>query len=118
MQKVLFTLALAIGLAAAAPAVAGKDKKEPAAKPAAGAEVTLSGTMMCGKCYLKETDGCQNVLQVKDGGKDVKYYLAANDVAKENHSKVCGGTAKAQVTGTVGEAGGKKTLTASKIKYE
>ncbi len=90
------------------------DKKEaPAAK-----EVTVKGTMMCAKCSLKETTACQNVLKASEGGKDVKYYLVQNPVAKDGHGKVCGGTAAATVKGTVAEEGGKKMLTASEIKYE
>lgn len=94
---------------------AAKAEKKPAA--AAGAEVTLSGDMMCGKCALSETKKCQNVLKVTEGGKETKYYLADNATAKEKHSHVCSGTEKATVKGTVAEEGGKKVLTASDIKF-
>ena len=33
---------------------------------------------MCAKCELKEKPTCQNVIVVKEDGKDVKYYLAKN----------------------------------------
>jgi len=40
---------------------------------AADKEVTLKGTMVCGKCTLKlkGVTKCTNVLQVKEGGKTV-----------------------------------------------
>jgi hypothetical protein len=92
------------------------DKTEKAAK-ADKKEVTLSGEMVCAKCALKESDKCQNVLKVTEGGTETKYYLADNALAKKNHKPVCSGSAKATVTGTVAEDAGKKTLTASSIKY-
>ena len=91
---------------------------EPAKPAAAGKPVTLKGTMTCGKCALQETDKCQNVLKVGKAGKEVKYYLAHNDLAEKNHETVCSGEAKATVKGTVAEEGGKKVLTASSIKYQ
>jgi hypothetical protein len=81
------------------------------------AETTLKGTLTCGKCALKETSTCQNVLVVKDGDKTVNYYLAANDVSKGAHPAVCHGPKdNISVTGTVEEKDGKKVLTASKIE--
>lgn len=93
-------------------------KAEKSAKKMAGAPVTLTGDMTCGKCGLSETDKCQNVLKVAEGGAETKYYLVHNDVAKKNHSKVCQGSAKATVKGTVAEDGGKKTLAATEITYQ
>ncbi len=114
-------LAVAFMFVLVGAAQAGKKKKAPegaaAAAPAA-AEVSLSGEMMCGKCSLKETEGCQNVLKVSEGGKDTNYYLVHNALSKSNHGKVCKGTAKATVKGTVAEDGGKKSLTPTDIKYE
>lgn len=100
-----------------APAMGASATKDKPAAAAAG-EVTLKGQMMCAKCALKESDKCQNVLKVSEGGKETAYLIAKNDVAKKAHSKVCGGAAGATVKGTVGEEGGKKLLTASEIKYE
>jgi hypothetical protein len=88
------------------------------AKAAAAKETTLKGTMVCAKCSLKETSSCQNVLKVSEGGKDVNYYLVHNALSKDNHKKVCSGSAAASVTGTVAEEGGKKNITPSAIKYE
>ena len=53
-----------------------------------GKDVKLKGYAQCAKCSLKETSECQNVVVVKDGDKEVKYYLAANDVAKKAHQSV------------------------------
>ena len=86
-----FLIALSAAPAGAAdkPAAAEKSAKaEKTAnadkKPAAGAEVTLSGEMVCAKCTLHEAKKCQNVLKVTEGGKETKYYLAQNEIAKSN----------------------------------
>ena len=115
----LFAFALGAASAQAADKPAKAEKAEKAAPKAekAGAEVTLSGDMMCAKCALKEAPKCQNVLKVTDAGKETKYYLAQNDVAKSNHEHVCSAPEKATVKGVVSEEGGKKILTASQIKF-
>jgi hypothetical protein len=104
--------------AAAPPATAAAPT--PPAK--AGQEVTLKGELGCGKCSFKKTAACQNVLKVKEGGKDVMYFLAENAVSEDKHEAVCSGTKPATVTGTVAEEGKgakkKKVLTASAIKVE
>lgn len=109
---------IAAGAAVAADKAPTKTStKAPAAKAAAkaaGPEVTLKGTMGCGKCAFHTADQCGNVLKVKDGGKETAYDLADNDMAKENH--VCSGTKEVTVKGTVSDKGGKKLLTASEIK--
>jgi len=83
----------------------------------AGKEMTITGTMVCGKCTLHETAECQNVVQVTKDGKTVNYYLADNDTSKAEHKAICGGDSeKVKVTGTVIEKDGKEMMTASKIK--
>ncbi len=83
----------------------------------AGKEVTITGTMVCGKCTLHETKTCQNVVQVQKDGKTVNYYLKQNDVSEAAHSAVChGDSEKVTVTGTVKEKDGKQILTPSKIE--
>jgi hypothetical protein len=83
---------------------------------AAGKEVTISGSMVCGKCTLHETKECQNVVQVSENGKTVNYYLKQNDVSKDAHKPICGGDSeKVTVTGTVAMVDGKQTLTPTKI---
>jgi len=101
------------------------DKPAPAAKAdsakPAGKEVTLTGTFGCAKCSFKDKDAkqCSNVLKVKEGGKDVTYEVAKNDVAQAKHEAICHNPGKpATVKGTVAEAGGKKTITATDIKLD
>ncbi|WP_435015756.1 DUF6370 family protein [Tundrisphaera sp. TA3] len=78
--------------------------------------VTITGEGKCGKCALSETPTCQNVIEVEEGGKTVKYYLAQNPTAKAYHGKVCKATVKTTATGTVEEKDGKKVMTATKIE--
>jgi len=84
--------------------------------------VTMTGDGVCAKCTLKEAKSCQNVLVVREGGKEVKYYLAKNKVANDFHhdSGICSATKDVPIRttaiGTVKEQGGKKVLTATKIK--
>jgi len=81
-------------------------------------EVTLSGEGKCAKCSLHEADQCQNVLQTKEDGKTVTYYLTHNKVSKEFHSNLCKESKKIKVTGEVKEKDGKKMLKASKIELQ
>jgi Family of unknown function (DUF6370) len=79
-------------------------------------EVTITGSMVCGKCTLHETKSCQNVVQVSQDGKIVNYYLKHNAVSKAAHAPICsGGSEKVTVTGTVKEKDGKEILTPTKI---
>lgn len=80
-------------------------------------EVTITGSMVCGKCTMHETKSCQNVVQVTKDGKTVNYYLKHNEVSKGAHEAICGGTSeKVTVTGTVKEKDGKEVLTPTKIE--
>ena len=83
------------------------------------AEVTLKGTLVCGKCALKETDDCTNVLQVKEGDKTVNYYIDDEGKGAEYHKAICqaGKAGKPfTVTGAVTEKDGKKHIKASKVE--
>jgi len=75
-----------------------------ALKVRAGNEKTVTGEGKCAKCTLKETDSCQNVVQVKEGDKTV------------THENLCKETKKITVTGTVKEVSGKQQLTSTKIE--
>jgi hypothetical protein len=79
-------------------------------------EVTVTGEGKCGKCSLKETEKCQNVIEAKENGKTVKYYLTQNATSKEFHDNICKEAKKVTATGTVKEVDGKKELTVSKIE--
>lgn len=81
-------------------------------------EVTIKGEGKCGKCALKETEACQNVVEVEKDGKKTKYYFAANQVSKDFHKHLCSATAKVKATGTVKEVDGKKQFTATKIELD
>ena len=109
MKKLKFTLALLAGLAFASATLTARadDAKT----------VTVTGSMVCGKCTLHETASCQNVIQVKQDGKTVNYYLTKNDVSDAQHEDVCHGDSKnVTATGTVVEKDGKEVLTATKLE--
>jgi len=78
--------------------------------------VTITGEGTCAKCALKETEKCQNVIQTKEDGKTVTYYLTKNDVSDKFHKNVCQGPKKVTAKGTVKEVNGKKELTITEIK--
>src|ERR1041385_7521072 len=77
---------------------------------------TVIGTGLCGKCSLKETESCQNVIQVEKSGKKTSYYLVQNDVSKKFHEKICKAPAKVKATGTVKKVDGKNEFTATDIQ--
>jgi RecG-like helicase len=79
---------------------------------------TIKGMGMCAKCELKETKGCINAIQVKEGDKKVTYYLVHNDVSKAFHKHLCSATEKVVATGKVKEVDGKKQLEATKIELD
>ena len=109
MKSILsLVLAVIVGVVSFV-AVQAEDKKE---------EVTLKGTLMCGKCALKETKKCTTVIQVKEGDKTVTYYLDDKGHGEEYHENVCGGDKKeGTVIGTVTEKDGKKWIKPSKVEF-
>jgi type 1 fimbria pilin len=111
MKKLKLTLALlaAVAVTSLTNTVFADDTKD----------VTITGTMVCGKCSLHLTEKCQNVVQVMDGTNTVNYFLKQNEVSKAQHESVChGDSEKVTITGTVKEKDGKKILTASKIEVQ
>ncbi|MBX6314816.1 MAG: hypothetical protein IRY99_18145 [Isosphaeraceae bacterium] len=85
----------------------------------AAEQKTITGDAECAKCTLAETKKCQNVVVVKEGDKEVKYYMdMTNPVAKANHQKAgfCKGEKKVRVTGDVAEKEGKMFITPTKIE--
>jgi hypothetical protein len=97
--KIVLSLVVVLGFLALAQA---EDKKE----------VTLKGTMVCGKCTLKICQKCTNVLQVKEDGKTVNYFIDDKGGKAPYHRAVCpkGAKQQAEVTGTVSEKDGKKWI--------
>jgi hypothetical protein len=105
--------------ALAAVACAGLLVAATSAQAAADAkQVTITGKLACAMCILKQKDvqTCTNVVVAKEGAKEVVYGLTDNDVAKAYTMAACESTVPVKVTGTVAEAKGKKTITASKIE--
>jgi|SRR5438094_961439 len=97
-------LSLSFLLVAATAAFAAEAKK-----------VTLTGEGKCAKCALKESDTCQNTIQVTENGKKVTYYLEG-DKSKEFHSKICKAPKDVKATGTVKTVDGKKVMTVDSIQ--
>ncbi|MFZ0826397.1 MAG: DUF6370 family protein [Verrucomicrobiia bacterium] len=109
MKKTMLLLAASLLLALSTSSLLAVDTT--------GKEVTVTGSMVCGKCTLHETSSCQNVIQVTQDGKTVKYYLAKNDLSDAMHGDVCHGDSKnVTATGTVTEKDGKQILTVTKLE--
>ncbi len=82
---------------------------------------TLEGSLVCGKCKLKETEKCSNVLIVKDAKdekKEIKYYLVDKGAKADYHAEICQGPKDATVTGKVVEKDGKMTITDAKVEFK
>jgi hypothetical protein len=80
-------------------------------------EVTIKGSTKCSLCSLREGKECTTVIQTKDDGKTVNYYVVDNDASKKLE-KLCHGNKKVTVTGTVKEVDGKQKLTVTKFEAE
>ncbi|MBI3853190.1 MAG: hypothetical protein HY298_23315 [Verrucomicrobia bacterium] len=109
MRKSILLKSVVVGLLLAA--VATPTFAEEGGKP-----VTLNGEGKCAKCALKETDKCQNAIQVEKDGKKTTYYLVQNDVSKKFHENLCKESKKISVTGTCKKVGDKLEVTATKIE--
>ncbi|OWK36614.1 DUF6370 family protein [Fimbriiglobus ruber] len=109
MKKILALVVGVTALAFAAGAFA--EDKKPETK-------TLEGKLVCTKCELKETPKCGHCLLVKDGDKEVKYYISDKGGAEKYHGKVCQEPKDAKVTGKIGEKDGKKTISDAKVEIK
>jgi hypothetical protein len=108
MTKIIITIAAGLMLALGTSSLLAQD---------AGKAITITGSMVCGKCTLHECASCQNVIQVEKDGKTVKYYLTKNDVSDAMHEDIChGDSKKVTATGTVVEKDGKEMLTVTKLE--
>jgi hypothetical protein len=105
VSLVIAGVASLVWLALASPALADDSK-----------EMTITGEGKCGKCALKETSKCQNVIVVEKDGKTEKYYVAENSVSKDFHENLCHGPKKVTATGTVKTVDGKMEFTATKME--
>jgi hypothetical protein len=112
-----FALALALGVAAVTLAGStftanAEDKKEKVEAK------KFEGTLTCTKCALSETKACGHALIVKEGGKDVKYYLVDKGGKEAYHKECCTSDVKATVTGKPGEKDGKKVIEEPKVEIK
>lgn len=105
----LLAVALALALATEPAALADKATKE-------AKERTFTGELKCGKCALKKSDTCQNVLETEVKGAKHNLWLEANEVSKAFHETVCKEPKKVTITGKVRMEGGKMVMTAEKIE--
>jgi hypothetical protein len=113
MRRVFGSFAVVMSFALAMHLVA-EEKEQPK-------EVTLKGKLVCGKCTLKETDACANVLQVTgEDKKTVNYYLQDKGRGETYHRGICppGSSKEATVTGAVGKQGEKMVIKASKVEVK
>lgn len=108
-------LARFLGMAAISFAVLTQSAR--AADPAPGT-TTVTGRLACAMCVLKMKDvkGCVNVLVTSEGGKEVVYALAENEVTRAYEMKACEKALPVKVTGKVSESGGKRTIDPAKIE--
>jgi hypothetical protein len=108
-MKKLFTILVATGLVLGLATVAFAGEK--------AAPTTLEGQLMCGKCTLKMegVKECQDILVVKAGDKEERYWLVKNEVEKK-FGHVCSGAKDVKVTGTVKDKEGKMWIDASAIE--
>lgn len=117
MSRKLFFALSALVAVLLVPAFA--EDKKPAEKKDEKKELKLEGDMVCGKCKLKETDKCSNVVQVKEGEKTVNYYLVDDGAKAKYHADCCQKTAKVTVTGgKVTEKDGKKMLEGATVEVK
>jgi len=78
-------------------------------------EVTINGNTKCSMCSLHEGTACNTVIQTKQDGKVVNYYVVDNDASKKLE-KLCHSGKKVIATGTVKEADGKQKITVTKFE--
>jgi hypothetical protein len=112
----LFGVSTVVALVLSVGVLAEPEKDAKTSDKDSAKTVTIKGEGKCGKCALKETESCQNVIEAKEDGKTVTYYLAKNDVSDKFHKNICQGTKKVSAKGTVKEVKGKKELTATELK--
>ena len=104
-----YALAFALGLAVAFSGTTARAEEKKAETK------KLEGTLTCTKCALKETKECGHALIVKEGGKDVKYYLVDKGGKEPYHKECCTEDVKATVTGKIVEKDGKKWIEDAKV---
>ncbi|MFO0841947.1 MAG: DUF6370 family protein [Gemmataceae bacterium] len=115
-MKAAFKTLLCLGVvfAAVAVATAAEDDKKDEVK-------TLKGELGCGKCVFKVAKGkCVNCIKVKDGDKEVVYFLDDAGPKAKYHGKICTDSAKGSVKGKVSKKDDKMIIKPEKdgVKFE
>jgi hypothetical protein len=122
MRTVMLAVVCGLVLAIAGSVALAEDKKEEKPK-----EVTLKGTIGCGKCAFKMdkkiTGGkCINAIEVvsKKGDKEVKTIYVFIDGGDDEKYHKCTTKAKGSVTGVVSKKGDQMYITPSKdgVKFD
>jgi hypothetical protein len=106
MMKKLLGLAVAVSAVAFLASAGADDKKDE--------KKTLEGKLVCSKCKLSETPDCGNALVVKEGDKEVTYYIKDKGKGETYHK--CSGEKEVKVTGKVSEKDGKKYIEEAKVE--
>lgn len=106
MMKKLLGLLVACAAVAFLASAGADDKKDE--------KKTLEGKMVCTKCKLSETPDCGNAVVVKEGDKEVTYYI--KDTGKKEKYHKCSGEQAVKVTGKVTEKDGKKYIEEAKVE--
>jgi hypothetical protein len=109
-MRTALSLLVALAVVFALSLTAGAEEKK---------EVTVTGTITCAKCDLKETDKCATVIKGKATGSDKEEVFYFDDKSnKDNHKKICTEPMKGTVKGTVSEKDGKKVIKVSSVKFD
>jgi hypothetical protein len=111
-----YALALALGISVVTLAnysVTAQDAKKDAKDTK-----TIEGKLVCTKCTLGETKACGHAVKVKEGDKEVVYYLADKGGKEKYHKDVCpgGSELEVKVTGKLVEKDKKKTIEDPKVE--
>jgi hypothetical protein len=107
-------VAICIGVAAIGfTSYAADDAKKDATK-------TIEGKLVCTKCTLKETKACGHAVKVKEGDKEVIYYLKDGTTKEMYHKAICPADSESdvKVTGKLVEKDGKKTIEDPKVEVK
>ena len=81
-------------------------------------EKTLKGTILCGRCVLKQTKQCNTAIVSIENGRPVTYFFSDRGNQEDYHEEVCGGGRKrGTAIGAVFQKDGKRWITPRKVEY-
>jgi len=115
-MKAAFKTLLGVALILTVGLVATAEEK----KKEKGKVVTLKGELTCAKCGLKLAKKCTNAIKVKEGDKDVVYYLDDKGAKEKYHGAICQDTKPGSVMGVVSKKGKQLYIKPSEdgVKYD